>query len=361
MKNYLIYTIIGLLIGGLIVIKANQKPNKIDNQSQATQKKQISPTPAEPKKEENQINYQAFFGEQPNLCEIFPKEKIEELLGKKFVTVKSGSNKTSKYTEYHCEYYQEEPQFKYEGNRPIIPKRLPISIVKGNIQGVRESYKLSGQTVKKDDEIPFPHQFLYNQSGKLITFELFLTDNMDLFINPFQSNLTQEEALDFIKKFVSYFKELTEKQTKSETQSPINNQNKTDSSTQKNQTVPLPQDEDIIRNFVSQIEDGKADEAAKMMKINDQSPPQANSELQAWAVQFSNITSFKLLRMEKANENEWTDTKHIYKVVLDVWMDPRSADAPIPYYGWQNGENTRWLTLEKVGNVWKIAEIATGP
>ncbi|MCM8788053.1 MAG: hypothetical protein NC935_08410, partial [Candidatus Omnitrophica bacterium] len=74
-----------------------------------------------------------------------------------------------------------------------------------------------------------------------------------------------------------------------------------------------------------------------------------------------NITSFKLLKMEKANENEWTDTKDIYKVVLDVWMDPKSANAPIPYYGWENGQNTRFLTLEKVGNLWKIAEIATGP
>jgi hypothetical protein len=40
-------------------------------------------------------------------------------------------------------------------------------------------------------------------------------------------------------------------------------------------------------------------------------------------------------------------------------MDSRSADAPISYYGWQNGGNTRWISLEKVGDLWKIAEIAT--
>jgi len=40
-------------------------------------------------------------------------------------------------------------------------------------------------------------------------------------------------------------------------------------------------------------------------------------------------------------------------------MNPLSADSAIPYYGWQNGENTCGITLEKVENIWKIAEIAT--
>jgi hypothetical protein len=31
--------------------------------------------------------------------------------------------------------------------------------------------------------------------------------------------------------------------------------------------------------------------------------------------------------------------------------------APIPYYGYQNGENFRFITLEKVGNMWKISYI----
>jgi hypothetical protein len=29
-------------------------------------------------------------------------------------------------------------------------------------------------------------------------------------------------------------------------------------------------------------------------------------------------------------------------------MNPLSADAAIPYYGWQNGENTSFIILEKV-------------
>jgi len=145
----------------------------------------------------------------------------------------------------------------------------------------------------------------------------------------------------------------------SSNQSPIQTIIQTSPTTQQeqktNNEVPLPSDKDIIRNFVSLIEDGEAGKAALTMKTKD------DTELQAWAVHFNAINSFKLLKIEKANEESWTNNKHIYKVALDVWMDPKSADAPIPYYGWENGENTRWITLEKVGDVWKIAEIATGP
>jgi hypothetical protein len=48
------------------------------------------------------------------------------------------------------------------------------------------------------------------------------------------------------------------------------------------------------------------------------------------------------------------------KVILNFWIDLRSAEVPILYYGWQNGENIRWITLEKVGGTLKITEIVTG-
>jgi len=144
-------------------------------------------------------------------------------------------------------------------------------------------------------------------------------------------------------------------QLPNQTQTTPQNSPTTQQEQKTNNEVPLPSDEDIIRNFVNLIEEGKADKAALMMKTKD------DTELQTWGVHFNAINSFKLLKIEKANEESWSDNKHIYKVVLDVVMNPSSASAPIPYYGWQNGENIRWITLEKVGNIWKIAEIATGP
>lgn len=119
--------------------------------------------------------------------------------------------------------------------------------------------------------------------------------------------------------------------------------------------VPLPTAEDIIRFFVSLVEAKRPSDAVTTMNVTD------DSEKQAWAVQFNAINSMKLLNSEPASTSEWSSTKQIYKVMLDVQMNPNSENAPIPYYGWDNGQNIRWITLEKVGKVWKISSIATGP
>jgi hypothetical protein len=119
--------------------------------------------------------------------------------------------------------------------------------------------------------------------------------------------------------------------------------------------TPLPREDDIIRIFFNLIDEKRPTEAVAMMNETE------NSQKQAWAVQFNAIRSIKVLSVEPSMQNEWTDTKHSYKVVVDVTMKPESASAPIPYYNWDNGQNIRWINLEKSGNGWKIAEIATGP
>ncbi len=272
------------------------------------------------------------------------------------VSARSGVNKTSKFTECYCEYNQEESIFKFESRSPIITKGLPVSFIRGNMKDLIETYKLAGYQTKQDREIPFPHQLIYSDKGKLQSLEISLGDDLNLNINTFQRNLIEEEALQFVKKLALYFKDFIENREKSSS----NQQNLSSSSFPK-QTLPLSQDEEIIRNFVARIEEGKANEAAKMMKINQRNASQARSEFQAWAAQFAAITSFKLLKIEKASEDQWSETRHIYRVTFDVRMDPRSAKAPIPYYGWENGLNIRWIILEKEGNVWKIARIATSP
>jgi hypothetical protein len=33
----------------------------------------------------------------------------------------------------------------------------------------------------------------------------------------------------------------------------------------------------------------------------------------------------------------------------------------MPYFGWDNGTNTRWVELVKEEGLWKVQGIATGP
>lgn len=216
-KGFLVKLVVGILIvgviGGAVFLVSQKNKNSKTTTQETTQTLtpsptiETSPTATTP----TATTASSIFKEGKSVCEIFPKEEIEKLLGKTFHSVKSGENKTSKYTEYYCEYYQEAPGFTYEGNVPIPSKRIPISFVKGEISGLRESYKLSGYSVKQDNEIPFPHQLVYDQKGELKSLEIFLADDLDLIVNTYQSNLTQEEALAFVKKFALYLKDLSEK------------------------------------------------------------------------------------------------------------------------------------------------------
>lgn len=124
------------------------------------------------------------------------------------------------------------------------------------------------------------------------------------------------------------------------------------------ETAPLPEPEDIIRTFFDLINEDKASEAVMMMA---ESITSDDSQKQAWAVQFNNISMIKIISIDPSSPENWTDSDHTYKVTLDLKMNPDSSTAPIPYYGWDNGENIRWINIVKEDNLWKIKSIATGP
>jgi hypothetical protein len=123
-------------------------------------------------------------------------------------------------------------------------------------------------------------------------------------------------------------------------------------------SVPLPQETDIIRSFFAVIGEHRPADAVSML-----APEQVSDEIkkQAWAAQFNAFSSLSVNSVEPAMQEDWTDSQHEYKVVLTATMKPESASAVIPYYGWENGTNIRWVTIVKSGNLWKISGIATGP
>ena len=114
--------------------------------------------------------------------------------------------------------------------------------------------------------------------------------------------------------------------------------------------VPLPQEEDVIRLFFELINEKRIPEAISMMSTEMAGD---DSQKQAWGVQFN---AFSVVGVKSVDKEE----NGLYKVVLEVEMDPKSAGAVIPFYGYDNGENTRWVSLEKENELYKISGIATG-
>ena len=124
-------------------------------------------------------------------------------------------------------------------------------------------------------------------------------------------------------------------------------------------TTNTPQaEENTIKAFFQKINDQKASEAVLMMtpdSVKDESTKQA------WGVQFNSFKKVSILKIERSMPESWTTDTHSYKVTLDVEMKPEAASGPIPFYGYENGQNIRWIPLVKIGNSWKIQGLATGP
>lgn len=86
-----------------------------------------------------------------------------------------------------------------------------------------------------------------------------------------------------------------------------------------------------------------------------------DSNKQTWGVHFNAIKSINVMSIEPSMKESWSQDKHSYKVALEAYVSSEAANAPIPYYGWGDNPNIRWVTLIKEGDFWKISELGTGP
>ena len=122
-------------------------------------------------------------------------------------------------------------------------------------------------------------------------------------------------------------------------------------------TVALPTEVDVIQLFFILIDEARIPEAVAMMSV--EAVPD-DSYKQAWEVQFNALDSIKVSKIEPYGQENWSPNSHTYKVNLEVAVSENAANAPIPYYGWGNGDNLRWVEIVKEGDLWKINQIATG-
>ena len=122
-----------------------------------------------------------------------------------------------------------------------------------------------------------------------------------------------------------------------------------------NPSVPLMSGQDVIRTYASFISEKKIVEAVDMMDIRDETTKQS------WGVYLNSFSSLAVKRIDPYSEDGWTDTHQTFQVLFSAQMKPEAAYAAIPNYGWEDGDNVRWVSLIKSNTAWKLAEIATGP
>lgn len=272
-----------------------------------------------------------------DICTVFPKEWVTTIINKKIAKTES-HNSTVTNT---CQYYIDENNF------------ITLRLSNLNFDDQKKGQQALERKIITNEQISLNH-FIAIQENELIN-DIIIEINPNLFLAVDRSSTKAIDETGMINFAIAVSKRIEEENSQGSTSVPTIEPTK---KLNGNNGVPLPLDTDIIDSFFGQIELKRPDSAVNMMAskiISD------DSQKQAWAVQFSAINSLKVLKVEPSMSDEWTETKHSYKLTLDISMDPDSANAPIPYYGWENGKNIRWVTLVKEGKMWKIEGIATGP
>ncbi len=109
-----------------------------------------------------------------------------------------------------------------------------------------------------------------------------------------------------------------------------------------------------LRKFFSFISGGDPVWAVRQLEYS-LSPDEATAQM--WLVNFQSLKSLQIVSIEQVNLEQWTETWEAYKVVVNI-----STSEPVEKYGWENGENTRWVTLvPQGGGDWKVSAFGSSP
>jgi len=266
-----------------------------------------------------------------DICGEFPKEWVTEVTGKAIIKTER-LDITGTHT---CKYYVDENNF-------VTLRRNNL-----NVENQKKGQQILNRTISTNDKIKMEH-FVVVQGDGLIN-DIVLVINPNLFIAVDRSSTKASSETEIID-FASMVADRIQKGENVAVATPTE---------KKEAIVPLPQETDIIRSFFNIIGEHRSSDAVMMMSpINTKD----DSTKQAWGVQFNAFAKMEVKNIEPSMQSDWTENTHGYQVSLNVQMKPEAANAvPMPNYGWDNGENVRFIFLEKIDGKWMINGIATGP
>ncbi len=258
-----------------------------------------------------------------DMCGQFSAEIIEEASGKQIVKTELKNN--GAYCQYFTEYSDD--YYKLPNNK-VSPGGLYFSLNYENlsIENQKKSHEFLDRTITTDPKIPMEHFLVIQEDGIINEVYLVIDENHFFSINRSSNKvLSEEEIINFAVKIAGIIKKGIPKVSQSANQI------------------------EVVRKFFDYLSEKNVDEALKMMDAN------ADTK-QGWGVNFNTIQALKIKNMEPVYEEEWTSVRQVFKADLEI----KSTDAG-EQYGWNQGINMRWVTVEKNGDTWLIHELANNP
>ncbi len=116
---------------------------------------------------------------------------------------------------------------------------------------------------------------------------------------------------------------------------------------------PTESSEQSARLFISLLDSGQIETA--LGKMTSSVLPNEERR-QSWSNCFATIESIKVNSVEEAYKDEWTSSRELYKYNLTVKLKAGAQPGL-----WEDGENIRWIAMEKEDGQWKVREISMNP
>ena len=259
-----------------------------------------------------------------DMCTQFSPEWIKEATGKTIAKAETRNNGT--YCHYYTEYseaFYKLPDGKTMPGGPWISMNYETTLP---VENQKKGNEYLGNKIETNPKIKMEH-FLAVQEDGLIN-EIYLVLGESSFVSLGRSSgkvLNEEEFVGFAAKVAEVLKKGVPPPKQAE-----------------NQTGRA-------REFFQFLADKKIDEALAMMDAD-------SGTKDAWRTNFNTIKSLRIKGVDPAFQEEWTSTRQSFKFDLDVSVTPEGEN-----YGWNQGQNFRWVTLSKGGDTWQVHELANNP
>lgn len=282
-----------------------------------------------------------------DVCSFFDADFMYSAMGKPIVRMEYSPLRDHSYCQYFTSY--QEDFYKMPDGR-VSPGGEWVSLGTDNLNVDRQKKAMEflGRTITTDSRIKMENFLATQEDGNINS--IYLVINPNRFLSVDRSSgavLTNEEDILLAVKIAEKIQgkisfDLKKNPTAVKAETP-------GVTTAPTLGADKGKQEETARNFINFLSEKKIDEAIAMMDANENTK-------QGWGVNFNTIKSLKIKKVEAVYEEEWTAEREIYKFTLEVSVTPEGEG-----YGWENGENFRWVSVQKSSGVWQIHELANNP
>lgn len=314
---------------------------------------------ADPKGVSHEIREGAAKGDvSTDLCREFPVDFVYSATGKPIVKVEPSALKGVFACRYYFDY---KPDFFKQGDFQA-PGGPNVNIVLDNlsVENNKKGIEFLGAKYAADPQIPMENYVVRRTKDNSIwQVTLVINPNRFVWTDSLNKGLTDEELLNFSIKVAEKIQgklnlEIKKNPVEAEIINPdgtpqmpepaaaADDQNEEPTADQGGQQA-------LAENFIQNIADKKFDKALAMMDANE-------STKQGWRENFNQIKSLQIKFVEPYLREEWSAAREMYKFTLEA-----SVTAKGEQWGWNNGENFRWVVVEKNGDNWQVHELANNP